>query len=320
MQELSFSQIEKIPSRSGYFLSDRLILCVRILIRGVFYGFRDDDLLQLILDEGGSDLHIQVGVPPTIRMGGHMVSLDTAPLTPDDTESLMKAITAPANQQKIRTNGGCDFGFAFGTAARFRVSVLKAKGNIGMVLRVIPNDLLTLEQIGLPPIIKDILFRPRGMCLVTGPTGSGKFTTLASMINIINHERNDHIITIEEPIEFYHPHKKCAVTQREVHVDVPSFADALRGALRQYPDIILVGEMRDLETIESAVTAAEKDILSLVLFIQLERQKQLIVLLMHFRQTNRNRSEHSWPIRLSRLFHRFCVRDMISRVVSQLMK
>ena len=216
-----------------------------------------NDLFQLILDEGGSDLHIQVGVPPMIRMDGHIVSLDTAPLTPDDTESLMKSITPTENQQKIRTHGGCDFGFAFGTAARFRVSVFKTKENIGMVLRVILNDLLTLEQIGLPPIIKDILFKPRGMCLVTGPTGSGKSTTLASMINIINHERNDHIITIEEPIEFYHPHKKCVVTQREVHVDVPSFADGLRGALRQDPDIILVGEMRDLETIESAVTAAE---------------------------------------------------------------
>jgi twitching motility protein PilT len=216
-----------------------------------------NDLLQLILDEGGSDLHIQVGVPPTIRMSGHMVNLDTDPLTGDDTETLMKSITSPTNQQKLREKGGCDFGFAFGKQARFRVSVLKAKGNIGMVLRVIPNDVLTLEQIGLPPIVKDILFRPRGLCLVTGPTGSGKSTTLASMINIINQERNDHIITVEEPIEFYHPHKKCVVTQREVHVDVMSFADALRGALRQDPDIILVGEMRDLETIEAAVTAAE---------------------------------------------------------------
>ena len=126
-----------------------------------------------------------------------------------------------------------------------------------MVLRVIPNDLLTMEQIGLPAAMKDILFRPRGLILVTGPTGSGKSTTLASMINIINHERNDHIITIEDPIEFYHKHKKCVVTQREVGVDVPSFAEALKRALRQDPDIILVGEMRDLETIEAAVTAAE---------------------------------------------------------------
>ena len=216
-----------------------------------------NDLLQLILDEGGSDLHIQVGVAPTIRMGGHMVNLDTDALTPDDTEALMKSITSPGNQQKIRTDGGCDFGFAFSDQARFRVSVMKQKGNVGMVLRVIPNEVLTLEQIGLPPIIKDILFKPRGLCLVTGPTGSGKSTTLASMINIINCERNDHIITIEQPIEFYHPHRKCVVIQREVGIDVPSFAEALRAALRQDPDIILLGEMRDLETIEAAVTAAE---------------------------------------------------------------
>ena len=216
-----------------------------------------NDLLQLILDEGGSDLHIQVGVPPTVRISGNMVNLDTDALTPDDTESLMKSITAPGNQQKIRTDGGCDFGFAFGEQARFRVSVMKQKQSVGMVLRVIPNDLMTLEDIGLPPSVKDILFRPRGLCLVTGPTGSGKSTTLASMINIINRERNDHIITIEEPIEFYHKHQKCVVTQREVGVDVNSFKDALRGALRQDPDVILVGEMRDLETIEAAVTAAE---------------------------------------------------------------
>ncbi len=215
------------------------------------------DLLQLILDEGGSDLHISTNVPPAIRMNGKMVCLDADPLTPEDSERLMKSVTSEPNQQKIRQQGGCDFGFAFGDQARFRVSVLKQKGAIGMVLRVIPNKLLTMEQIGLPPMIKDLLFRPRGLVLVTGPTGSGKSTTLASMINIINEERDDHIITIEDPIEFYHPHKKCIVTQREVGVDVPSFAEALRRALRQDPDIILVGEMRDLETIEAAVSAAE---------------------------------------------------------------
>ncbi len=216
-----------------------------------------NDLLQLILDEGGSDLHISVGVPPTIRMSGGMVNLDADPLTHEDTERLMKSVTAEANQQKLRQEGGVDFGFAFGDQARFRVSVLKQKGTIGMVLRVIPADLLTLEQIGLPLSIKDLLFRPRGLVLVTGPTGSGKSTTLASMINIINHERDAHMITIEDPIEFYHPHRRCIVTQREVGVDVPSFAEALRRALRQDPDIILVGEMRDLETIEAAVSAAE---------------------------------------------------------------
>ena len=216
-----------------------------------------NDLLQLILDEGGSDLHISVNAPPTIRISGSMVSLDTDPLTSEDTENLMRSVTSEENQQKLRQEGGVDFGFAFGDQARFRVSVFKQKGYIGMVMRVIPNEKLTLEQIGLPMAIKDLLFRPRGLILVTGPTGSGKSTTLASMINVINQERDSHIITIEDPIEFYHEHKRSIVMQREIGVDVPSFAEALRRALRQDPDVILVGEMRDLETIQAATTAAE---------------------------------------------------------------
>ncbi len=215
------------------------------------------DLLDLVLQEGASDLHIPCFSPPVIRIHGELVPLDTEPMGPEDTEYLMKSITSEANQQKLQQDGGVDFGFAFGDKARFRVSVFKAKGNIGMVLRTIPNELLTIEQIGLPHAVKDILFRPRGLVLVTGPTGSGKSTTLASMIDVLNTEKTDHIITIEDPIEFYHNHKKCVVTQREVHNDVPSFAEAIRRALRQDPDIILVGEMRDLETIGAAVTAAE---------------------------------------------------------------
>ena len=216
-----------------------------------------NDLLQLVLDEGASDLHISVGVPPTLRLSGRMVHLEAEPLKPEDSERLMKSITSETNQQKLREEGGIDFGFAFGTAARFRVSCFKQKGSIGLVLRVIPNDLMTLEQIGLPPSVKDLLYKPRGMILVTGPTGSGKSTTLASMLHIINLEREEHIITIEDPIEFYHEHRTSIVTQREVGSDVPSFSEALRRALRQDPDVILVGEMRDLETIRAAVTAAE---------------------------------------------------------------
>ncbi len=219
--------------------------------------FEMDDLLQLVIDEGASDLHIEVGAPPTLRIHGGMEPLDTAILGPEDTEVLMKAITSDFNQQKLREEGGVDFGFAFGDKCRFRVSVLKQRGNVGIVLRIIPNDLLTLEQIGLPPAVKDLLFRPRGLILVTGPTGSGKSTTLASMIDIINRERDCHIITVEDPIEFFHFHKKSIVIQREIGVDVPSFEEALRRALRQDPDVILVGELRDLETIEAAVTAAE---------------------------------------------------------------
>ncbi len=216
-----------------------------------------DDLLQVVVDEGASDLHIRVGVPPVIRLHGSLVPMDLPVLTPEDTEALMKSITSEAHIQKVREQGGTDFGFAFGNMARFRVSVFKEKGNHGMVLRQIPNKLMTLEQIGLPPSIKDLLFRPRGLILVTGPTGSGKTTTLASMIDVINTERDCHIITIEDPIEYYHQHRKSVVTQREIGVDVPDFAEALRRGLRQDPDCILVGEMRDLETMEAAITAAE---------------------------------------------------------------
>src|SRR6058998_843697 len=216
-----------------------------------------DDLLQVVVDEGASDLHIRCGVPPVIRLHGALVPMDLPVLVPEDTEAMMKAITSEAHIQKVREQGGTDFGFAFGDMARFRVSVFKAKGNHGLVLRQIPNKLMNLEQIGLPPSIKDLLFRPRGLILVTGPTGSGKTTTLASMIDVINQERDCHIITIEDPIEYYHPHKKSVVTQREIGVDVPDFAEALRRGLRQDPDVMLVGEMRDLETMEAAITAAE---------------------------------------------------------------
>ena len=216
-----------------------------------------EDLLQVVVDEGGSDLHLRVGVPPIIRLHGKLIHMDLPVLNSVDTENLMKAITSEAHIQKVREQGGTDFGFAFGDVARFRVSVFKERGNYGLVLRQIPNRLMTLEQIGLPPSVKDLLFRPRGLVLVTGPTGSGKTTTLASMIDIINTEEDCHIITIEDPIEYYHPHKKSIVTQREVGVDVPDFAEALRRGLRQDPDCILVGEMRDLETMEAAITAAD---------------------------------------------------------------
>ncbi len=216
------------------------------------------DLLQLVVSEGSSDLHLRVGTAPVIRLHGVLHRVDGPPMRPEDTEELMRSMTSEDHIQHVRERGGADFGFAFGDLARFRVSVFKEKGNFGMVLRQIPTKLLTLEQIGIPLSVKELLYKPRGLVLVTGPTGSGKTTTLASMINIINLERDDaHIITIEDPIEYYHTHKKAIVTQREVHVDVPNFAEALRRALRQDPDVILVGEMRDLETIDAAITAAE---------------------------------------------------------------
>tara|TARA_B000000557_G_scaffold6590_1_gene5443 strand:- start:3032 stop:4105 length:1074 start_codon:yes stop_codon:yes gene_type:complete len=211
-----------------------------------------------MVSEGGSDLHVRVGVPPAMRLHGILQKVDGPALTNETSEELMRSITSDDSIQEVREKGGADFAFAFGELARFRVSVFKEKGRFAMVLRQIPTTLLTFEQIGLPPSVKELLYKPRGMVLVTGPTGSGKSTTLASMIDIINIERDDaHIITIEDPIEFYHNHKNAIITQREIHVDVPSFGESLRRALRQDPDVILVGEMRDLETIEAAITAAE---------------------------------------------------------------
>jgi twitching motility protein PilT len=215
------------------------------------------DLLQATVDEGCSDLHIRVGIPPMLRVHGSLTPLDTPPLTREDTYELVKSITPEDKLQEIERNGGADYALPFGDVARFRVSAFKERGNYSLVLRQIPSKLLTLEQIGLPDQVKELLFKPRGLILVTGPTGSGKTTTLASMLNIINEERDVHIITVEDPIEYYHPHKKSVVTQREIGSDVPSFAEAIRRALRQDPDVILVGEMRDLETMQAAITAAE---------------------------------------------------------------
>src|ERR687888_2373482 len=216
------------------------------------------DLLQLVVSEGAADLHLRVGVPPVIRLHGVVHRVEGPTLKPEDTEELMRSITSEDHIQHVRERGGADFGFAFGELARFRVSVFKEKGNFGVVLRQIPSKLLTMEQIGIPPSTKELLYKPRGLILVTGPTGSGKTTTLASLLNLVNEEREEaHIITIEDPIEYYHKHKKALVTQREIGVDVPNFAEGLRRVLRQDPDVILVGEMRDLETIESAVRAAE---------------------------------------------------------------
>lgn len=216
-----------------------------------------DKMLETVVRERASDLHITTGQPPVLRLGGHMVRLETKTLAPEDTVGLMKSITPERNQQELQEVGGTDFGFAFGDKARFRVAVFKQRGHIGMVLRRIPNEFLSFEQLGLPMVIRDLIMRPRGLFLVTGPTGSGKTTSLASMINYLNDTVDHHIITLEDPIEYYHNHKKSTINQREIGVDVPDFPEALRRALRMDPDVILVGEMRDLATISSAITAAE---------------------------------------------------------------
>lgn len=215
------------------------------------------ELLSIVVERNASDLHLTVDKPPVLRVDGKLDVLDFRPLTGDDTTELMKSITSAAHQQKIQERGGTDFGFAFGDLARFRVSVFKQKGFIGLTLRLIPSRLLTFEEIGLPPTIKELLYKPKGLILVTGPTGCGKTTTLATMLDFINRERDCHIITVEDPIEYYHGHRKSVMTQRELGVDVPSFAEAIVKALRQDPDVILVGEMRDLATMEAAITAAE---------------------------------------------------------------
>ena len=216
-----------------------------------------DKLLQACVKQGASDIHIVVGQPPVFRLHGRMRKLETKVLEPEDTMALMKSIAPERCQRELQESGSSDFGFAFGTLARFRVSIFKQRGNISMVLRQIPNDKLTPEQLGLADSVVKMVQRPRGLVLVTGPTGSGKSTTLASLVNFLNETHDHHIITIEDPIEFYHDHIKSTVNQREVGVDVPSFAEAIRRALRQDPDVILVGELRDLETIQAAISAAE---------------------------------------------------------------
>ncbi|MAE62508.1 MAG: type IV pili twitching motility protein PilT [Planctomycetaceae bacterium] len=216
-----------------------------------------DRLLDTVIKQAASDLHLTVGLPPTIRLSGRLRQLKTAVLEPDDTVSLMKSIAPDRAQEELHEHGTADFGFAYEDRARFRVSIFRQRGNVALCLRQIPNKLLTFEQIGLPVICKELCRRPRGLFLVTGPTGSGKTTSLATMIDFINDGLDRHIITIEDPIEYYHQHKKCIINQREVGADVSSFAEALKRALRQDPDVILVGELRDLETIEAAIRAAE---------------------------------------------------------------
>ncbi len=214
-------------------------------------------LLETVIRRNASDLHLHVGRPPVIRLNGRLRTLETKTLEPEDTLQLMRSITPERCQQELQEEGGADFGFAFGNMGRFRVSVYKERGNISCVLRLIPTALMTFEDIGLPPTVKSLLSRPRGMFLVTGPTGCGKTTTLATMVNYISENFDHHIVTIEDPIEYYHSHKKSVFSQREVGVDVPSFAEAVRRVLRMDPDVVMVGELRDLETMSMAIMAAE---------------------------------------------------------------
>lgn len=216
-----------------------------------------DKILAAAIRDDVEDIIFTVGRPPLFRASGDLEPLATDTLTADDTLALMKTITPERYQQELQEEGSADFGFTFRRDVRFRVGVYRQQGNVCIVLRLIPAKLRSFQELGLGPTIQELLFRPRGMILVTGPTGSGKTTTLATMIDHINRTRKQHILTIEDPIEYRHPHKKCIVSQREVGVDVPSFADALRRALRESPDVILVGEMRDLASARLAISASE---------------------------------------------------------------
>ena len=216
-----------------------------------------DKLLEACVKQGASDIHITTGQPPVFRLHGRLRRLETKVLEPDDTVALMKSIAPERCQRELQEVGSSDFGFAYADKARFRVSIFKQRGHIAMVLRQIPNEMLPPDFLGVPDVFTKLVMRPRGLILVTGPTGSGKSTTLASLVNYINERVDHHIITIEDPIEFYHYHKKSTINQREVGVDVPSFSEAIKRALRQDPDVILVGELRDLDTIEAAISAAE---------------------------------------------------------------
>jgi len=215
------------------------------------------ELLKLLVDGRGSDLHISTNTPPQIRVDGKLHPLDMPPLTPVETKQLCYSVMTDAQKHRFEEENELDLSFGVKGLSRFRGNIFVQRGAVAGVFRVIPYKIMSFEELGLPPVVKELANKPRGLVLVTGPTGSGKSTTLASIIDKINTDRHDHIVTIEDPIEYLHPHKGCLVNQREVGSDTKSFKNALKYVLRQDPDVVLVGELRDLETIEAALTLAE---------------------------------------------------------------
>src|SRR4026208_198696 len=215
------------------------------------------ELLKILVEKGGSDLHITINTPPQVRVHGHLERLDGGDQTAAETKQLSYSVLTDAQKKRFEETLELDFSFGIKGMARFRCNMFNQRGAVGAVYRVIPEKIRTFQELGLPQVLSTLAARPRGLVLVTGPTGSGKSTTLAAMIDKINKERHDHILTIEDPIEFVHQHQSCLVNQREVHSDTQSFATALRAALREDPDIVLIGEMRDLETVEAALRIAE---------------------------------------------------------------
>ncbi len=214
-------------------------------------------LLKAMVEKGASDLHVTTGSPPQLRVDGDLVPLKMAPLSPVETKQLCYSILTDAQKHSFEENNELDLSFGVKGLSRFRANIFMQRGAVAGAFRTIPFKILTFQELGLPPVVADLSKKPRGLILVTGPTGSGKSTTLASIIDKINTERHEHIITIEDPIEYLHPHKNCLVNQREVGADTKSFKTALKYILRQDPDVVLVGEMRDLETIEAALVIAE---------------------------------------------------------------
>ena len=214
-------------------------------------------LLKAMIEKGASDLHITTGSPPQLRIDGKLHPLKMPPMTPQETKQLCYSVLTDAQKHRFEETNELDLSFSVQKLSRFRGNVFVQRGNVAGAFRAIPFKILTFEELGLPPVISELAKKPRGLILVTGPTGSGKSTTLASIIDRVNQDRNEHIVTIEDPIEYLHPHKGCLVNQREIGADSNSFQDALKYILRQDPDVVLIGELRDLETIEAALTVAE---------------------------------------------------------------
>jgi twitching motility protein PilT len=215
------------------------------------------ELLKTLVEKGGSDLHLTTGTPPQVRVHGHLERLEGVDLAPSETKQLAYSVLTDSQKKRFEETLELDFSFGIKGIARFRCNLFNQRGAVGAVYRVIPEKIRSFQELSLPAVLSTLAERPRGLVLVTGPTGSGKSTTLAAMVDKINKERHDHILTIEDPIEFVHQHQGCLVNQREVHSDTQSFGNALRAALREDPDIVLIGEMRDLETVESALKIAE---------------------------------------------------------------